>query len=145
MRPAGALQAWPTLENYVPTGDLHTQRFTHYSFNHRTERDTQSASLSSIAQLAEHSTVNRRVTGSSPVGGAEGETTWKQVVSLFQADSGSKQWRFRTLPHRTSCNSAYERYRVPCDLNLSFRNYPPQTQLSCTARRAFLPESIQAP
>ena len=25
---------------------------------------------SSIAQLAEHSTVNRRVTGSSPVGGA---------------------------------------------------------------------------
>ena len=28
--------------------------------------------LSSVAQLAEHSTVNRRVTGSSPVGGANG-------------------------------------------------------------------------
>ena len=28
--------------------------------------------LSSVAQLAEHSTVNRRVTGSSPVGGARG-------------------------------------------------------------------------
>ena len=29
--------------------------------------------LSSVAQLAEHSTVNRRVTGSSPVGGANNE------------------------------------------------------------------------
>src|SRR5699024_7785387 len=37
------------------------------------------ASYSSIAQLAEHSTVNRRVTGSSPVGGAI-----KEVVGIRQ-------------------------------------------------------------
>ena len=35
------------------------------------ERETPQTTYSSIAQLAEHSTVNRRVSGSSPVGGAK--------------------------------------------------------------------------
>src|SRR5699024_11259956 len=41
-----------------------------YSYVSLERVNAQPSTLSSIAQLAEHSTVNRRVTGSSPVGGA---------------------------------------------------------------------------
>src|SRR5699024_9701646 len=38
---------------------------------------------SSVAQLAEHSTVNRRVTGSSPVGGAKAKIPGSQDPGIF--------------------------------------------------------------
>ena len=41
--------------------------------------------LSSLAQLAEHAAVNRRVVGSSPTGGAKGNGNFRKkvVVSLL--------------------------------------------------------------
>ena len=48
-----------------------SSRSTYIVNSRRGEQHERSAiQYSSIAQLAEHSTVNRRVTGSSPVGGA---------------------------------------------------------------------------
>src|SRR4029453_2424786 len=64
---------------------------------------------SSVAQLAEHSTVNRRVTGSSPVGGAQGPRAGFVLVRgpLFYTKSISP-WRNRaasaTAARKASCS-----------------------------------------
>ena len=57
-------------------------------------------SYSSLAQLAEHAAVNRRVVGSSPTGGAKKRSTTSVVLLFLALSFGSRQRRCELMAAR---------------------------------------------